>query len=61
MTMAKEKAVENVNPVLIQTYLADTDHKETIKKMMISLFKGQTRTISEWKVVDENINKRRVK
>lgn len=59
--MAKEKAVENDNPVLIQTYLNETDHKETIKKMMISLFKGQTRTRAEWKVVDDNINKRRVK
>jgi hypothetical protein len=64
--MAKEKQVEERNDdpgrmVTIQTYLSGTNHGENIKKMMNSLFKGQNRTMAEWKAADENINKRRVK
>ena len=53
----KDKPVERTFP--IKLYLEKTKHKESIKKMMISLFPEDSKTMIEWEKVDNEINKRR--
>ena len=53
----KEKPVERTFP--IKVYLEKTDHKESIKKMMITLYPEVSKTMDEWKIEDDKINKGR--
>lgn len=43
----------------IRAYLETTTHKPGIKKMMMELFPGVSRTEAQWKIADETINKGR--
>lgn len=43
----------------IKEYLKKTDHNDSIKKMMMSLYPEISKTEKEWEIEDEKINKRR--
>ena len=53
----KEKPIERTFP--IKVYLEKTGHKESIKKMMITLYPEVSKTMDEWKIEDDKINKGR--
>lgn len=55
--MSKEKTVKRTFPV--KYYLETTDHKDSIKRMMLTLYPEVSKTLEEWKIEDDNINKRR--
>lgn len=40
-------------------YLKDKDHPEAIKRMMKQLYKGKSKTMTEWETIDKNMNERR--
>jgi len=43
----------------VDYYLKDSEHPEGIKRMMRDLFKGQNKTLKQWKTADEETNTRR--
>ncbi len=61
--MAKAKTeeikVDKKRTYPIDYYLKDTNHNESIKRMMRGFFKGRSKTLEEWKYADDKINKRR--
>jgi hypothetical protein len=57
--MAENKTEKNIR---IQDYLKTTDHPEGIRKMMYDMFRtAPARTMGQWKIADDHINKTRVK
>lgn len=63
--MAENKKADEVKDTKlyrIQDYLKSTTHPEGIKKMMYDMFRtAPARTMEQWKIADDFVNKTRVK
>lgn len=59
----QDKEEKKVKPrkMVIDAFLIDSDRPEPIKKMMRSMFRGETHTLEQWARIDKNLNERRVK
>ena len=53
------KQVFTERTMSIRAYLEKTNHREAIKKMMMSLYPKISKTEKEWEIEDKKINTRR--
>ncbi len=53
------KVLEKERKYSIDFYLRESKLTDNLKRMMRDLHQGQSRTLEEWKKIDEKINKRR--
>jgi hypothetical protein len=51
--MAKKRTIP------IRAYLEKTEHRDSIKNMMMTLFPEVSKTQEEWEAIDKEINERR--
>lgn len=59
--MGRDKPVksDDVRTYPIKFYLEKSKHVDSIKKMMMSLYPEVSKTLDEWKIIDNEINSRR--
>jgi len=55
----KKDPVKDLRTYPVKEYLKTTTRKDAVKKMMMDLFIGQSRTMEEWAIADKHINEGR--
>lgn len=54
-----EEEVDESRTYPINSYLKTTKLSDPLKAMMRTLYKGESHSMSEWKIIDEKVNQRR--